>query len=118
MELHARWGMLALGMQDEAPPNPQPGGRKKDPNLSPLSERVWGLIPGPSNYNSVGWVGGCRLISGFVFGSGFRHDFNNSMAHDGRLPVVESFREPDASEAAKAKAKVKAKGKAKAKAAA
>ena len=59
-----------------------------------------------------------RLISGFVFGSGFRHDFNISMARIGRFAVAESFRELGARVAAKAKAKAKAKGKAKAKAAA
>ena len=58
------------------------------------------------------------MISGFVFGSGSRHDLNISMAHDGRLPVVGIFPKPGAHEAAKAKAKAKAKGKAKAKAAA
>ena len=40
MELRARGDMPELETQDKVPPNLQPRGRKKNPNLSPLSERV------------------------------------------------------------------------------
>ena len=113
------WGYAFGGKaEDKAPSNSQPGGQKKDSNLSLLSGRVLGPITGPSNYKSIGCVEEWGLISGFVFGSGFRHDFNIFMAHDGRLPVVDFFREPGARESAKATAKAKAKSKAKAKTAA
>ena len=51
----------------------------RDAKLIPLSGRVLGPIPGPSNYKSVALVEGQRPDSGFVFGSGFRHDFNISV---------------------------------------
>ena len=89
MELRARGDMFLLEPQDKAPPNSKPRGRKKDPKLSPLSERVLKAIPGPSNYNYIGRVGEWRLISGLFVGSGFRYDFNISMALVGCLAVAD-----------------------------
>ena len=113
------WGMILLETQDKPPPNSQPRGRKKDQKLIPLSGIVFGPMLGPSKCNSIGRVEHVMEADFRVlFGSGFLHDFNISMARVGCLAVAGSFRGPGARVAAKAKAKAKSKAKAKAKAAA